>query len=209
MIRSFVVMVSLLVFPLAICSDETKQVDAVYHMDIGIADTQYPHVNWAGKGPIRYQWHHGQGSVWGSDIPQMTQYCPVSIPGYKAILLTIRGKAKSVGVIKIVGKDIEVSDLDLELEIDEAIPVAGVPVPPPKNVHPLLILDFPDIHMTTGSIAVPGKVLTGAIHMETQSADLVFVTRIPKTGNPELDTAIAGKTVLGRMTVQITRGYGD
>jgi hypothetical protein len=56
----------------------------------------------------------------------------------------------------------------------------------------MLHLVFPDLRMTSDKI-----------DSETMSTELVFTTRIPKTGNEELDQAIAGKTVTGRFRIAL------
>src|SRR3989338_5177441 len=95
MIRKMLVMVTVLLLPLVLQSDELRSVDIMTTLDVELVGTIYPHVAWQGSVPMRYQWKNGAGEVIGGDVPRMTQYCPVAIPGYTPLLLAVSGRPGS------------------------------------------------------------------------------------------------------------------
>lgn len=201
-------MAFLVVLPLVVHSDEFRRVSVEYRLDVEIAGTSYPHIVWEGRGPLRYKWEKGEGRIMGGDVPQMTQRCPVPIPGYHTVLLTVQGHRGNVGVVRFDGDDVVLSGLAVELDAFDALPMVGaVAVPPPSGRRPLLHMGFPDLRMTSGELMVDGKKIKGTLDSETMSAEVVFTTVIPKTGNAELDEQIAGKTVIGKFRIALQNPY--
>lgn len=201
------VAVLLLTIPLIVHSDDFRKVAVSYHLDVEIVGTDYPRVAWEGGGPLRYKWEQGQGHVLAGDIPPMTQYCPIAIPGYRAVMLAVHGTPGTMALVKFDQERVIVSGLSLDLDVLEGIPSLGVAVPPPNGGRPMLHLVFPDLRMTTGRVAVEEQHLEGKVDSETMSADLVFTTFIPRTGNEELDRLLAGKTVAGRFRIALRNPY--
>ncbi len=206
MVRRLIV-IALLLIPFAALSDELRQAYVTYHMDVEVLNTSYPHTMWMGSGPIRYRWENGEGRIVGGDIPQMTQRCPVDVPGYKQVMLVIRGQVGSVGVVKVNEGEVTVSGVAMELEVAEGFPSVGILASPLKEVRPMLHMIFPDLTMTSNQIFVNGKSYQGKVDIDTMSAELVFSTTIPPTGNRELDEAISGKTVVGRFRIALQNPY--
>lgn len=196
MVRRICIAILLLLFPLMVHSDDFRRVNVSYQLDVEIVDTAYPHITWEGSGPLRYKWENGRGRLLAGDIPAMTQRCPVAIPGYAVVMLRIHGTPGTEASVTFDSEKATVSGVSLDLEVLEAISIAGVGVPPPRQARPMMHLTFPDLRMTTEKI-----------DSETMSADLVFTTVIPRTGNEELDRALAGKTVKGRFHIALRNPY--
>jgi hypothetical protein len=196
MMKRVLLTVFLLVIPLLVHSDDFRKVTVSYQLTVEIKDTDYPRVTWEGSGPIRYKWQNGEGRVLAGDIPPMTQYCPVAIPGYRAVFLTIHGTSGTVATVKFDDETIVVSDVSLDLDVLEALPALGVTVPPPHGGRPMLHIPFPELRMTSDKL-----------DSETMSTELIFTTFIPKTGNDELDRLLAGKTVAGRFRIALRNPY--
>lgn len=206
MLRKIIAIV-LIVLPLAAASDELRQVAVTYHMDVEVVGAAYPHVVWMGRGPLRYRWEKGEGRIVAGDVPQMTQRCPVEIPGYKNLMMVLHGQAGAVGVVKVKDGEVTVSEMVFELEVVESIPAIGVFALPTDSSRSLVHLTFLDVTMTSGKIMINGQPLQGKVDIDAMSAELVFATTIPKTGNPDLDDAIAGKTVSGRFHIALQNPY--
>lgn len=196
MVKRTLLTVFLLAIPLLVHSDDFRRVAVSYQLDVEIMDTTYPHILWKGSGPLRYKWQNGEGRVLAGDIPPMTQYCPVAIPGYRAVMLMIHGTPGTMGTVKFDNETVVVSGVSLDLDVLDSIPALGVTVPPPNGVRPMLHLVFPELRMTSDKI-----------DSETMSADLVFTTFIPRTGNDEVDQLLAGKTVAGRFRIALRNPY--
>jgi hypothetical protein len=140
----------------------------------------------------------------GGDIVKMSQLCPVPIPGYRAVMLTVQGLGGSVARIHFDGNDITVNNAALVLQALDASPQVSMTAPTPLP-RPMMSILFPTILMTTGEITVQGQKIRGKTDAATMTAELVFATSVPFTGNPELDKAVAGKTVVGRFHVALTK----
>lgn len=208
MLKKLLFLVAILAVPLVVHSDDMRRVSVDYHLDVEITGTSYPHIVWEGRGPLRYKWEKGEGRIMGGDIPAMTQWCPVAIPGYRAVMLTVQGRPGSVGVVKFENDDVVLSGAALELDVFDALPLVGaVAVPSPSDRKTLLHMSFPDLRMTSGEIVVDGKKIKGKLDSETMSAEVVFTTMIPKTGNAKLDDQIAGKTVIGKFRISLQNSY--
>lgn len=204
MLKKIPLLVMLLAVPLVVHSDDMRRVSVEYHLDVEIAGTSYPHVIWEGRGPLHYKWEKGEGRIRGGDVPAMTQRCPIAIPGYHAVMLTVQGQPGTIGVIKFENDDVVLSGMDLGLEIFDALPMVGaVAVPPPSERRALLHMSFPNLRMTSGELIVDGQKIKGNLDSETMSAEVVFTTVISKTGNVELDQQIAGKTVIGKFRIAL------
>lgn len=208
MLNKILLVVTIVVAPLAASSDEMRRVSVDYRLEAVIEGTTYPSIVWEGSGPLRYRWEKGEGRVMGGDIPAMTQRCPVAIPGYRAVMLTIRGRSGTAAVVRFENDNVVVSGVGLELEAFDALSVVGaVNVPPPSGRRPLLHMSLPDLRLTSGELVVDGRKIHGKLDAETMSAELIFSTKIPKTGNAELDREIAGKTVIGRFRIALQNPY--
>lgn len=188
--------VLLFTIPLVVHSDDFRKVAVSYHLDVEIIGTQYPHVVWEGAGPLRYKWAQGEGQVLAGDIPPMTQYCPVAIPGYRAVLLSVHGSPGTTARVTFDQDEIVVSGLSLDLDVLEGIPALGVTVPPPNGARPMLHLVFPEL-----------RLVSKKIDSENMSVDFEFKTFIPRTGNEELDQLLAGKTISGRFRIALRNPY--
>lgn len=204
MLKKILLLVALLAVPLVVHSDDMRRVPVDYRLDVEIAGTSHPHIVWEGRGPLRYRWDKGEGRIMGGDVPAMTQRCPVAIPGYHSVMLTVQGHPGTIGVVKFENEDVVVSGMDLELDVFEALPMVGaISVPPPSNRRPLLHMSFPNLKMTSGELTVDGKTIKGKLDADKMSAEVVFTTVIPKSGNKELDQQIAGKTVVGKFRIAL------
>lgn len=198
----------LLAVPLIVHSDDMRRVSVEYHLDVEIAGTSHPHVIWEGRGPLHYKWAKGEGRILGGDVPAMTQRCPIAIPGYHAVMLTVQGQPGTIGVVKFENDDVVLSGMDLELDAFDALPTVGaIAVPPPSERRSLLHMSFPNLRMTSGELIVDGKKIRGNIDSDTMSAEVVFTTVIPATGNAELDHHISGKTVIGKFRIALQNPY--
>lgn len=202
MTPKIVITVFLIMLPFFMHADEMRHVNVTYQLDVEIVGTEHPHVVWRGQGRLRYRWHDGAGEIMGGDIPRMTVHCPVRIPGYDAVLMVVDGTPGSVASIAFEGTDVVVDRLSLDLDVMEAVAVAGVAIPPPRG-RSMLQHQFPDLRLTSGIMVVGGQKLKGHLDANSLSADLLFTTIVPKTGNAELDDAIAGKVVVGRLHIAL------
>lgn len=208
MLKKILLLVAVLAVPLVVHSDDMRRVAVDYRLDVEIAGTSYPHIVWEGRGLLRYKWGKGEGRIMGGDVPAMTQLCPVTIPGYRAVMLTVQGHRGNMGVVKFENEDVVLTGLVLELDAFDALPMVGaIAVPPPSDRRPLLHMSFPNLRMTSGELTVDGKKIKGNLDSETMSAEVVFTTVIPKTGNAELDQQIAGKTVIGKFRIALQNPY--
>ncbi len=208
MFKKILFLTAVLAIPLTVHTDEFRKVLVSYHLDVEVADTDYPHIVWEGSGALRYRWEKGEGRIIGGDIPPMTQFCPVAIPGYRAVMLSVRGHPGTVSVVKIENDEVILSGVHLELDVFDALPLVGAAaVKPPSDRVPLLHMSFPDLRMTSGELAVDGRKIKGSLDSEAMAAELVFTTVIPKTGNTALDVHIAGKTVIGKFRISIQNPY--
>lgn len=196
MMKRVFVAVLLLTIPLIVHSDDFRKVAVSYHLNVEIIDTDYPHIAWEGAGPLRYKWEQGQGHVLAGDIPSMTQYCPVAIPGYRAVMLAVHGTPGTMAHVQFNQDEIIVSGLSLDLDVLEGIPTLGVAVPPPSGARPMLRLVFPDL-----------RLVSKKIDSENMSVEFEFTTFIPRTGNEDLDQRLASKTVSGRFRIALRNPY--
>lgn len=208
MFKKILLLVVILTVPFVVHSDDMRRVSVDYHLDVEIAGTSFPHIVWEGRGPLRYKWEKGEGRIMGGDVPAMTQRCPLPIPGYHAVMLTVQGHPGTVGTVKFENDDVILSGIVLELDAFDALPMVGaIAVPSPSDRRPLLHMSFPNLRMTSGELTVDGKTIKGKLDSETMSAEVVFTTVIPKTGNKELDQQIAGKTVIGKFRIALQNPY--
>lgn len=204
MLKKILFTVTVFAIPMVVHSDDMRHVSVEYHLDVELVGTSYPHIVWEGSGPLRYKWDKGEGRIMGGDVPPMTQRCPVPIPGYRAVMLSVQGHRGNVGVVKFENEDVVLSGLVLELDAFDALPMVGaIAVPLPSARRPLLHMSFQDLRMTSGELLVDGKKIKGKLDSDTMSAEVVFTTIIPKTGNAELDTQIVGKTVIGKFRIAL------
>lgn len=208
MLKKILLTVAILTLPLVVHSDDMRRVSVVYHLDVEIAGTSYPHVIWEGRGPLRYKWEKGEGRIMGGDVPAMTQRCPLPIPGYHAVMLTLQGRPGAIATVKFEGDDVVLNGMALELDAYEVLPLVGaMALPPPSGRRSLLHMSFPNLRMTSGELTVEGQKTKGKIDSDTMSAEVVFSTVIPKTGNGDLDQKLADKTVIGKFRIALQNPY--
>lgn len=186
-------------------SDDVRVVTVRYRLDASIAQTNFPSMTWQGSGPLHYKWHEGEGVIRGADVPFMRSILPLQVAGYQTIMVTVQGQPRSDAVIKRVGDTLQVAGVDLDIIVSEGS--AGIAVPPPlltaRNV--LYAVPLRNLQLTSGDLEWDGRVLHGKIDGDAMSAELVFTAIVPATGDADLDKQIAGKVIVGRLTIALDR----
>ncbi|PIR20773.1 MAG: hypothetical protein COV45_04245 [Deltaproteobacteria bacterium CG11_big_fil_rev_8_21_14_0_20_47_16] len=196
-----------LILPAIAISYELRQVDVIYGVEAQLLGTHYSSMSWLGSGPMRYQWGDGAGELINSDIPAMRQLLPLTVPGYQPVVLELHGKSDSRAKVQFERSDVVVTGLGFEVQAVELVSALNPATAVRKSGRPMISIPFDNLRLTTGEITIDGKKMHGKLDPETMSAELVFLTFVPKTGNPDLDDAIAGKSVAGRVRISLKNPY--